>query len=359
MKAGEFKGLPIFSTGRWHGKDYDESDLDTMVDSFKATQGDFVRPLGLTHDDPEENKFRAALGGFATIYRAGKQILADIKDVPAKLNQAMKDGRLLSGSVTLYPEYNGHKNVIRSFDLLGRDIPEVKGMGDLRSYVFVDNEPETVTIEFKATSQGDSSNQNADGKPAGENKPKILTKGFGMEPIKFTDESGQVLEFADNSALQKYISGQVDAGKTGLVSASELQTFKEKAEKFEKMTLATAAEKHALEIKTTFAEFRKPVNGKLIPPAVIDGAEKLAIAFPSGDSTIKFSDGDKEISALDKLTQILKSFHETGLVNFEETGENPQGNPAGSVLKTDFSEAKKNGHIRSDMTFEEYQQAQE
>ena len=349
---GEIKGLPIFAAGKWHGKDYTASDLDEMVNSYNATVGDFVRPIGLTHDDPEQNKFRAALGTIRRIYRAGSKLLADVQDVPDKLNQAIKERRILGGSVTLYPEYKGKKNVLRSFDFLGRDIPEVKGLGDLRSYAFSDSEPEFETIEFKAADKSDGDDNNATGEPGGEKlTDNNKTKGSNMDPIKFTDDKGVVHEFADGAALQSFITTQINTAKEGLVPESELQRFKEAAEQ-------AARKEHEATIKTMFAEFRKPKDGKVIPPAVVDGVESLAMALPFGEAVIQFKEGDKDIDAVSKLKQILEGFRDTGLINFKENGESDPDAPKTKTLKQEFTEFKKAGYIRADMTFEEFQEAQ-
>jgi hypothetical protein len=344
-KFAEMIGLPVFKAGVYHdGKvTVTEADLDEIAANFTATADAFKRPVKLTHKD-EKNDQNAAMGYIRKVYTAAvdgvKHLLADLSDVPDTLSKAIVDRRVLDRSIEMYPTFQGKRNVLRALAFLGDDVPEVKGLPDLKNYVYGENEPEHVTIFYSEAVPGGSgqgSTQSTDSINNGEKKP--------METIKLTI-NGQVMEFADANAVKAHFT-------TGLVPASELETLKKRAADAE-------AENRKYAVKLAFAEFRKPNDkGKVIAPAVVDSAEKLATSLPV---EVKFSEADgKEITGVEMLKGILKTFSETGLVDVtpdKTKASDPTVATADTELKTVFEENKASGIIRADMTFEQFKAAQ-
>ncbi len=343
-KFAEMIGLPVFKAGVYHdGKvTVTEADLDEMAANFEATADAFKRPVKLTHKDAANDQ-NAAMGYIRRVYTAAvngvKHLLADLSDVPDTLSKAIVDRRVLDRSIEMYPTFQGKRNVLRALAFLGDDVPEVKGLPDLKNYVYGENEPEHVTIFYSEAVPGGTGNgsQSTDSINNGEKKP--------METIKLTI-NGQVMEFADANAVKAHFT-------TGLVPASELETLKKRAADAE-------AENRKNAVKLAFAEFRKPTDkGKVIAPAVVNAAEKLATSLPA---EVKFSEADgKEITGIELLKGILKTFSETGLVDVTQDrtlASDPTTTNADTELKTVFEENKASGIIRADMTFEQFKAAQ-
>jgi hypothetical protein len=246
---------------------------------------------------------------------------------------------VLDRSIEMYPTFQGKRNVLRALAFLGDDVPEVKGLPDLKNYVYGENEPEHVTIFYSEAVPGGS------GQGSTQSTDSINNGETQMNAIKLTIK-GQVMEFADAEAVKAHFT-------TGLVPASELETLKKRAADAE-------AENRKNAVKLAFAEFRKPTDkGKVIAPAVVDSAEKLAASLPA---EVKFSEADgKEITGVEMLKGILKTFSETGLVDVtpdKTKASDPTVATADTELKTVFEENKASGIIRADMTFEQFKAAQ-
>lgn len=344
-KFAEMIGVPVFKAGKYHdGKvTVTDTDLDEMAANFDATADAFKRPIKLTHKDATNDQ-NAAMGFIRRVYTAGvngvKHLLADLSDVPDTLAKAIIDRRILDRSIEMYPTFQGKRNVLRALAFLGDDVPEVKGLPDLKNYVYGENEPEHVTYIFtEATpggnglkSQSTDSNNNEDKR---------------MDPIKLTI-NGEVKEFADGAAVKAFF-------QTGLVPASEMDGLKSKLAVVEKRDRENS-------VKLAFAEFRKPNDkGKVLAPAVVDAAEKLAMQLPV---EVKFSEGDKEITGIEYTAKLLKTFSETGLVDVrqdvagKDTTTDNKDTGKDAELKANFDEGKAAGIIRADMTFDQFKAAQ-
>lgn len=117
-------GVEIFAAGTWNGDTYTEKDLDEMVTAFKEVG--FEPPLKLGH---QEKDGQPAFGWIDRIYRQGKKLLADFKELPQKVYEALKRGNYKRVSAEIYWNYRkGEKvfpRVLKAVALLGGDIPAV------------------------------------------------------------------------------------------------------------------------------------------------------------------------------------------------------------------------------------------
>ncbi len=344
IEFAEIKGLPIFKAGKFHGGKVEvtDTDLDEMVASFDATKDAFNRPVKLSHQDTESER-SAALGVIDRVFTASvngiKHVMADLKDVPETMKKAIAERRILDRSIEMYPTFQGKRNVLRAIAFLGGDIPEVKGLPDLRSYVYGEGEePEHITIEFNEAAPGES------GPSKNKSSETINNEVTTMETIKLTID-GKVVEFADSTAVRAHFT-------SGLVPESDVAGLKKQ--------LATAeAQNHENQVTQLFQEACQPLkNGRVIPPAVIDAAKKLALELPID---LKFSEDGKEITGPEKVKNLLVMFAETGTVKVnEQTNQSDVETPDkdAELLKT-FEEMKDGGYIESDMKFEEWKPTQE
>lgn len=130
-------GIEIFAEGKWNGDNYTIADLDAMVSAFDGVG--FEPPLKLGHNAAQEKQIMAdgqpALGWVGRIYREGATLLADFKNVPQQLYDAIKRGNYKNISAEIYWNYtsNGKQwpRVLRAVALLGADIPAVTGLASI------------------------------------------------------------------------------------------------------------------------------------------------------------------------------------------------------------------------------------
>jgi len=125
-------GIEIFSTGVWNGDKYTAKDLDAMVSNFEKTG--FQPPLKLGHNEeqPEMKDGEPALGYVDKIYKNGNKLLADFKELPKKVYEAMKRGNYKRVSSEIYWNYKNNGSVLdrvlKAVALLGSEIPAVTNL---------------------------------------------------------------------------------------------------------------------------------------------------------------------------------------------------------------------------------------
>ncbi len=125
-------GVEIFSTGVWNGDKYSEKDLNNMVENFD--QVGFEPPIKIGHNEeqPELNDGQPALGYIDKIYLAGNKLLANFKELPKRVYEAIKRGNYKRVSSEIYWDYtNDGKSfdrVLKAVALLGADIPAVTNL---------------------------------------------------------------------------------------------------------------------------------------------------------------------------------------------------------------------------------------
>lgn len=129
------KGVEIFAAGKWNGDVYTEKDLDAIVASFDHTG--FVPPLKLGHDENQSLLQRDGMpsaGWVEKVYRKGKKLVADFKDIPEKIFNLIKNKAYNQVSAEIYWNLEVGDNVfsraLKAVALLGADIPAV---ADLKS----------------------------------------------------------------------------------------------------------------------------------------------------------------------------------------------------------------------------------
>ena len=71
------KGVEVFMTGKWNGDRYTDEDLDAMIANFGIVEA----PLKIGHGEQEFSGV-PAVGWIEKIYKEGKKLFADIKDIP-------------------------------------------------------------------------------------------------------------------------------------------------------------------------------------------------------------------------------------------------------------------------------------
>jgi hypothetical protein len=134
----DIKGAEIFASGTWNGLDFTEDDLDRLVQSFEFFQLSGSVPLKLGHnDDQKVTDGQPALGWVDRIWRDGKKLLADFRDVPKVVHDAIRNGLYKHVSVELLRDVTAGTRtvplVLDAVALLGADLPAVGTLKDLQA----------------------------------------------------------------------------------------------------------------------------------------------------------------------------------------------------------------------------------
>ena len=128
-RAGKFKNNTINLT---------EKDLDEMVNNFK--QGILEPFANLDHDDKFTDKIKKQLkvvnlGLVSDLKRVGASLIASFKQVPKKIAEMIRSGRLKFRSIEFFPKgfRQGEKvfnNVLRAVSFFGADVPAINSLAD-------------------------------------------------------------------------------------------------------------------------------------------------------------------------------------------------------------------------------------
>ena len=125
-------GVEIFSTGVWNGDRYTKKDLNAMVSNFEKTGFEPPIKLGHNEEQPEMKDGEPALGYIDRIYTAGTKLLADFKEIPQVLYDAMKRGNYKRVSSEIYWNYKNNGSVLdrvlKAVAILGTEIPAVTNL---------------------------------------------------------------------------------------------------------------------------------------------------------------------------------------------------------------------------------------
>ena len=154
-KFAELNNIPIFMSGNWKGIEFTAKDLQQIVDNTNELikNSEHAPPVKLGHN--EDQKLKDGLPSFGWIDKLriiGNKIFADIKDVPDKLMLALKEKKYKKVSAEIYTNYSKVNpnstikgKVLRALAILGADVPEVKGLGDILACSDI---KETLILEF-------------------------------------------------------------------------------------------------------------------------------------------------------------------------------------------------------------------
>src|SRR3990172_12184025 len=135
--AQKLEGVEIFATGKHNGDDYNDEDLQDMVEAFGKL--DYQPAVTLGHvTDPGA----PAVGYVSALRREGKKLIADLVDLHDKVYEAIKNKLFNRVSAEIYwnLEHGGKKyrRALKALALLGADVPGVAGLKPL-SELFAGN----------------------------------------------------------------------------------------------------------------------------------------------------------------------------------------------------------------------------
>lgn len=286
----ELTGLDIFATGKWHGDVYTEADLDAMVEAF--SYAGFTPPIKLGHSDKQillRDAGLPAAGWVHKIYRQGNKLLADIKDIPAKIYELIQRKAYDRVSSEVYWDFTDTVNkktwprVLKAVALLGADIPEVTTL-DAISALYDSNGRAYKTVSFETH-----------GKSAEEVKMEEEVKKMETEKrLKETEDALAEVK-AEHEQFSKSANEQ---------SATSKKAIADLTARLEKEQSARKAE----QVSARVASFVKDAQ---ISPAQAPYAEALYLSAPA-EVTVHFTkDGKTEERKLTSEELI------TGFINLQ------------------------------------------
>lgn len=134
----DIKGAEIFAVGTWNGSSFSEQDLDGIVSAFDFFQMSGQVPLKFGHNDSQPvTDGQPALGWVDRVYRQGKKLFADFRDVPTVVYDLIKSGAYKFVSVELLRNVTAGTRqvplVLDAVALLGADPPAVGTLKDLQA----------------------------------------------------------------------------------------------------------------------------------------------------------------------------------------------------------------------------------
>ena len=141
------------ASGKAHKVSYSENDVDTIVanGNHLLASSHYEAPAKLGHSEKQKVLSETGLpaaGWVKNLYRKGSVLLADFKQVPAKLAEAIRRGRYKYVSSEIYDPEDTKRNfgefgvegfTLRAVAFLGADVPVVKGLKPLMLSAGVDN----------------------------------------------------------------------------------------------------------------------------------------------------------------------------------------------------------------------------
>lgn len=159
----DLKDVELFKVGRWNGMSFDVPELDEIASNFALLEQEMRVPLKLGHNGKSKDQLagsgieQPALGFVENVRRVGGKLIADFRDVPSVVKNAIAK-RLYSGlSIELLGgvRYKGKdlRYVLDAVALLGATQPAVSGLKDLATYLasrqLFEDEGERLVFEFE------------------------------------------------------------------------------------------------------------------------------------------------------------------------------------------------------------------
>lgn len=311
---GEIKRLEIFGAGTWQPASggtitVTEGHLDEMVESFGALQGtNIVKPhLKLGHTEAQkwfgQKVGIPTLGWIDRVWREGKKLLADVKDVPDALLDMIKAGRYHNVSAEVFPpgviESDGKKfgHVLSAVAILGTEMPAVKDLAGLAAALYAN--------QFTASVEA---------------QPTIYAKG--TVHAMFTQEQVDSLIAAAVTKAVGEAKAEFSTQINGLTEQVTVLTRR-----------AEGAEAKLTEQAAAFAqrEAESLIDGAIKEGRLLPKQKGIALAFMTGvKGPISF--GGKEQTATQLFSEFLATFGKQ--VDTTERGDGREGSRSPNTFAT-------------------------
>jgi len=293
------KGVEIFSTGLWNGKQISDADLDAIVDAYAATKDTVAPHLKLGHDDDQKllqaDGFPAA-GWVENVRKVGSKLVADFVDIPRKIYQLIQNRAYRKVSCEIYNniDIEGRKfpKMLGAVALLGSDLPGVLNLSDILSLY---------------------SGQHAHASIENFAKRETADVISIVEASTTTEHEDMAQADVDTFKARAEEAEKAAAAAKAEAAAKDAEIEKYKAQ-------AAAAEKARVEerAKAEAAKVDAFVTG-LVAEKLCSKAMEPAVRALAGEAKETYSVGDKSLTRTELVKQVLTLAKEAAKVNFSET----------------------------------------
>jgi len=135
----ELLNVEVFAVGTWNGMKFVESDLEEIASNTNKllSEGKNKPPFKLGHSKKQvlnQNDGQPALGWVENFRTQGKKLIADIKNIPDIVHQAISNKLYKTVSIELKHLQNFGFYAV-GLATLGADLPAVKTLGDLELFL--------------------------------------------------------------------------------------------------------------------------------------------------------------------------------------------------------------------------------
>jgi hypothetical protein len=313
MFGQSLRNVEIFRSGKWNGDEYSVTDLDLIAASFGKVGYDVPVKLGHSEEVGEP-----AYGWVESVSRIGDRLVADLRDLPDKIYQAIVDRQFdaVSSEIFLNLERNGEKfpAALKAVALLGAETPAVAGLKPLRDSLRGFSEAELATVRTYAF----------------EKEPIMAEKKIEVKEETNDAEKAEMVSFAAEQAAK---IAELEASLLEKDGGSALQVKKLSEEIAELKKDAAAAKALAIA-----AEIDHKVEAIKIPALRSYASALYGHAYGS-TKTLTFTHEDKTseetaVAVLDKMYEFFnaqseKMFKEVGVVGSSARGEDAADEDAG------------------------------
>lgn len=304
------KGVEIFSTGLWNGKQINDGDLTAIVESFNSTR-DKVRPFLKLGHDAEQKLLQSdglpAAGWIENVRKVGSKLVADFVDIPKKVYQLIKNNAYRKVSCEIYNniDIEGRKypKLLGAVALLGADLPGVLNLNDILSMY---SAPRFAGGIEKFAANGSA---------------VIITSDITSQPTKERDMTEPTVEV---------YKAQLEQSQKDLAAKdAEIEKYKNQAADAQKQIAEAARAARNAQIDAFVTKLQSDkLCSKSMAPLVKQLLGEPVEHYTVGDNT--------KASREDVVTKLLTFSAEAAKVNFEETTTEGEGSGTSKNLDAEI-----------------------
>lgn len=304
----ELHGVEIFRAGTWNNDKYTVDDLDEMVVNFDKVGYQVPVKLGHAEDGGEP-----AYGWVSRVFRIGDKIVADLRDLPGKIYDAIRNRRFDHVSAEMFWDLkrNGEtfRRALKAVALLGAETPAVAGLTPLRESLrgFADEAEWSAVRHYTLEQEKPVMSETKDF--------KATAKALGLAETATQDEiDAKIKELSENATKVAALTKQLEDATT---SGVETKKLTEELDALRKQFAEVAEREHAATINSKVDAVKIPSLRdhfrSLYTLALAEGAPKtVKFSFKDGE-TVKERD-DAPIKVLDDLVERMNK-HVSKLFN--------------------------------------------
>lgn len=310
-------GVEIFAAGTWNGDKYTIEDIDQLVLAFNETGKHLPPYLKLGHSKKQtllQQDGYPAAGWVGNLRRVGEKLVADFRNIPAKLHDLILTKAYRTVSAEIFWNFKvGEKvypKLLKAVALLGADTPGVQTLDDI--------------IQLYASHGGSKQDENSDAEARVyelelKKEDSEMPKTLEQLQQELADKETQLSQASDKI---KQLEQSAEDNKTLTAKVTELSTANKVLG--EKLTdMDSQVKSFALKARTAEAEKKADelIRAKNITPAQREYVVNTLASALAEPAEKKYKQGDKEVSAFDYHVAMFA----LGTVDVKTSEESEQG----------------------------------